>query len=368
MGKCKAWNLDKGYGFAVMDDTGPDLFIHQSAINIEEGFRSISVGTPIQLTYTIREGKPAGANVCAVGGGQLPGYSTKLEASQKMAVAPLAAKRAGATGGTTKWFDATKGYGFLVADTGAEIFVNIKDIEGQIPLQKEEPVDFFLEPQSDGRERATKVRSLQPHQQPAALAPPMFAVPPAGYGATYQPPHAFGYPPAAYAYQPPQQVMPTMAGVAYTGVCKWFNVQKGFGFITPADGSVELYFKAQDIQGSTSFEQGEPLRYEAKHQDGKSWAVNVSSTRLAPKRAAPISYEQDPYAAAPMKQIKTQYAPAPAQRYEQQQAPPFGFDQYGQQPGLPKMATYGAAPAQRGYEYETDPAAAYQQAVQYRQY
>jgi len=365
-GKCKAWNLEKGYGFAVMDDGGADLFLHQSAVNVEDGFRSIPVGTPIPLAHTVRDGKPAGSNVCAVGGGALPGYSTRLEASQKMTTSPLMAKRDGAITGTVKWFDATKGYGFLTAESGQEYFVNIKDVEGQMPLTKEEPVDFFLQSQTDGRERSMKVRSLQP-QQPA-VQPAMYASP-NGYGATYAPPpSAYGYPSAAYApYQQPQAmpVMPPMAGVAYTGVCKWYNAGKGFGFITPADGSVELYFKGTDIQGGATIDQGEPVRYEAKHQDGKSWAVNVMSTRLAPKRAAP--YEADPYAAAPsMKQPKTQYAPAPAQRYEQQPPQPFGFDQYGQQP-VPKLATYGAVPgAERGYEYQADPSAAYQH--QYRQY
>jgi len=371
VGKVKAWNLEKGYGFVVLDDGGPDLFIHQSAVNVEDGFRSVSVGTAVQLTYTIRDGKPAGSNVCAVGGGVLPGYSTKLEASQKMTTVPLLNKRPGSTSGTCKWFDGSKGYGFLTTETGAEYFCNIKDVENQIPLAKEEPVDFFLETQPDGRERAMKVRSLQPQQQ---VQQPLFATPPApnGFGG-FAPPAQYGFPPQALQafpqYQaPPQQVVSGIPGAVYSGVCKWYNSVKGFGFITPADGTPELYFKGQDIQGGGSLEQLEPVRYEAKHQEGKSWAVNVLSTRMAPKRAAPMSYE-DPYAAAPMKQPKTQYAPAPTQRYEQQPPQPFGFDQYQQQ-AMPKMAAYGGVPAQRGYgEYDADPAAAaYQQSLQYRQY
>lgn len=363
-GKCKAWNLEKGYGFAVMDDGGADLFLHQSAVSVEDGFRSISVGTPIQLTYTIRDGKPAGANVTAVGGGQLPGYATKLEASQKMTTAPIASKRPGASGGKVKWFDATKGYGFLTSDAGAEIFVNIKDVENNVPLNKDEPVDYFLETQTDGRERAMRVRSLQPQQQ---VVQPMFAQPPAGYGAQFAaPPAGYGYPPGAYSpYPVAAPVAMPIAGVAYTGVCKWYNASKGFGFITPADGSSELYFKGTDIQGGGSLEQGDSVRYEAKQQDGKSWAVNVISTRLAPKRPAPMSYETDPYANGAMKKPQTQYPQAQPQRYEQQPPQPFGFDQYGQQ-AVPKMASYGAVPAQRGYEYEGDPNA--YGAVQYRQY
>lgn len=274
----------------------------------------------------------------------------------------------------------------MTSDAGNEVFVNIKDCENQIPLAKDEPVDFFLEAQADGRERAMKVRSLQPHQQQHIAIPPMFAAPPAGYGATYAPaPAAFAYPPSAYAHYQPAPVvgMPSMSGVPYQGVCKWFNSMKGFGFITPSDGSAELYFKSTDLQGATTMEPGETVRYEAKHQDGKSWAVNVMPTRIGgSKRAAPIA---DPYAdyGAVQKQPKTQHpayphahATAAPQRYEQPPPQPFAFDQYGQQAtGMPKMAAYGAVPAQRGHEYEygADPAAAYQQAsmqagMQYRQY
>lgn len=376
-GKCKAWNLEKGYGFAAMDDGGADLFLHQSAVVVEDGFRSISVGTPIQLTYGVRDGKPAGSNITAVGGAPLTGYATKLEASQKMTTSPLAPARPGTTVGKVKWFDASKGYGFLTAESGAEVFVNIKDVENQIPLAKDEPVDFFTEAQTDGRQRAMRVRSLNPNQ-PIAQPHPMYSHPPhphhpAGYGAyPAVPPAGYGYAPSHYSpYQMTAPVGIPMAGVSYSGVCKWFNSAKGWGFITPADGTAELYFKGTDIQGGGLLEQGEPVRYEAKHQDGKSWAVNVMSTRLTPKRPNPAV---DPYSAdlygsqAAMKQPKTQYAPSPAQRYDQQQPQPFAFDQYGQQ-AVPKMPSYGAVPgAERAYEYQPDPAAAYQQAVQFRQY
>merc|ERR1712070_623568 len=162
--------------------------------------------------------------------------------------------------------------GFLTTESGSEYFVNIKDVENQVPLQKEEPVDFFLENQTDGRERAMKVRSLQPQQHPQQ---PLFAAPPAaGFGAGFAPPAAaYGFPPQAFPqYQAPP--VSNIPGAVYSGVCKWYNAVKGFGFITPNDGTAELYFKGTDIQGGGSLEQGEPVRYEAKHQEGKSWAVN----------------------------------------------------------------------------------------------
>lgn len=65
-----------------------------------------------------------------------------------------------------------------------------------------------------------------------------------------------------------------------TGVCKWFNVQKGFGFITPDTGGDDLFVHQTAIhaEGFRSLEEGEKVEYdrEMNHEKGKAKAVNVT--------------------------------------------------------------------------------------------
>lgn len=50
------------------------------------------------------------------------------------------------------------------------------------------------------------------------------------------------------------------------GTVKWFNDAKGFGFITPEDGSKELFAHFSEIQGGgfKSLTEGQRVEYVAK--------------------------------------------------------------------------------------------------------
>ncbi len=50
------------------------------------------------------------------------------------------------------------------------------------------------------------------------------------------------------------------------GTVKWFNSEKGFGFIAPDDGSADVFvhYSAIDMGGYRSLEEGQQVQYTTK--------------------------------------------------------------------------------------------------------
>ncbi|MBT8457232.1 MAG: cold-shock protein [Pseudomonadota bacterium] len=62
--------------------------------------------------------------------------------------------------GTVKWFNATKGFGFIAPETGGkDVFLHISALEraGMTTLNDDQKVTFDVEAGRDGRESATNI-------------------------------------------------------------------------------------------------------------------------------------------------------------------------------------------------------------------
>lgn len=63
-----------------------------------------------------------------------------------------------------------------------------------------------------------------------------------------------------------------------TGIVKWFNAQKGYGFIQPSDGGrdVFVHISAVERAGLSSLNEGQKISYDLVTEKGKTSAANLA--------------------------------------------------------------------------------------------
>ena len=63
-----------------------------------------------------------------------------------------------------------------------------------------------------------------------------------------------------------------------TGTVKWFNDAKGFGFISPEDGSADVFahFSAINAKGFRSLQEGQRVSYELTQGPKGAQASNIN--------------------------------------------------------------------------------------------
>lgn len=80
------------------------------------------------------------------------------------------------------------------------------------------------------------------------------------------------------------------------GTVKWFNTMKGFGFISPADGSTDVFVHQTSIkmEGFRSLADGESVEYLVEiDQNGRKKAASVTGPNGADVQGAPFQPQND---------------------------------------------------------------------------
>ncbi len=65
-----------------------------------------------------------------------------------------------------------------------------------------------------------------------------------------------------------------------TGTVKWFNTQKGFGFIQPDDGGKDVFVHISAVQraGMVSLNEGQKVSFEVTTERGKTAATDLRAS------------------------------------------------------------------------------------------
>lgn len=161
-GVVKFFNAAKGFGFVAPDDGAADVFVHISALH-NSGLEGLNEGDEVsfEIEQDRRSGKasavdlqvtnyaPAGSRAPRGGGGGFDrprGGGGGFDRGGGGGGPPRAA--AGSGSGVVKWFNTTKGFGFIQpSDGGSDVFVHISAVEraGLRGLQDGQAVSFDLE-------------------------------------------------------------------------------------------------------------------------------------------------------------------------------------------------------------------------------
>jgi len=184
-GAVKFFNGQKGFGFVVRDDGGEDVFVHISAVE-QAGLTGLADGQPLEFTLTERNGRVSATDLVIDGepmpvtdrapqrepraggfggrddgprGGGYGGASREFGAGGG-GPAPTPGQR---VDGTVKFFNGTKGFGFIQReDGGPDAFVHISAVEraGMAGLDEGQRVSFELELDRRGKQAAINLNPL----------------------------------------------------------------------------------------------------------------------------------------------------------------------------------------------------------------
>ncbi len=139
-GQVKWFNLEKGYGFIVPEKSSKDAFLHVSVLK-RHGIENIRNGTTV--TFMIRPGRggPEVAEILKIDESTANEEEINRDRRSADDIDSLM-KEAKLVEGYVKWFNPSKGYGFMVPSDGSrDIFIHMSlmrqhGIDTLVPDQK----------------------------------------------------------------------------------------------------------------------------------------------------------------------------------------------------------------------------------------
>ena len=229
LGTVSWYEPGKGYGFIAPDGGGAEIFVHSSAIVVGG---VISEGQRVAFLVVEGEKGPQADHLLPLG----------AEAARR----DIASDGAD---GTVSWYDADKGFGFVTPDSGGEdAFVHVRALAGGLAeLSEGDRVTFDVAASEKGPQ-ARNVRLVGGSAHRGAPAAP----------ARGRSAHS------AASGRSRASDGPARGG---EGVVTRYDAERGFGFIAPDAGGVDLFVHVSVVRGAEALQEGDRVRYRVRLSD-----------------------------------------------------------------------------------------------------
>src|SRR5689334_21093367 len=150
---------------------------------------------------------------------------------------------------TVKWFNAEKGYGFVaLTDGSGDVFLHVNTLQaaGHQTVSPGATLHIRVGQGQKGRQVDQVVSSDESTATPGAGRRPG--------GFQPRPPRSFD--------GPPRRQVDLSTAVEMLGTVKWYNPDKGFGFITPQSGGKDVFIHASVLEraGLAPLQEGQSVR------------------------------------------------------------------------------------------------------------